>query len=210
MAELIKVLVLHVPILSHDNPVFRPISVGSKLDRPDDRVDRVVVQPLSELRLVKRADRLDGLLDELAAGVEEWRQEVAEGVDSLALGDRPIALEEFVDAGKVHRWCDNITIIVGDAVERRAEAFQLLGVLNSDYGAAKHLDTVGDTYFGNAMDHSRRLDWVGGNEDKIRRRCIDVAQDSGKVDRIRRVMLVRYHLHAVFPGNRDANVGGVG
>src|ERR1017187_9626308 len=147
MTELIEVLVLHVSVLSHDNPVFRPIAVGPKLDRPDDRFNRVVVQPLRELRLVKRADRIDGLLDELAAGVEEWRQEVTEGIDSFALGDRPITLEEFLNAGEVHSRRNNITVIVGDTVERRAEAFQLLSVLDSDDGATEHLDTVGDTDF---------------------------------------------------------------
>src|SRR5271166_6382339 len=102
VTELVEVLVLHVPVLSPDGPAFQPVPVRPELYRTDDGVDGVVVQPLRELRLVQRADRLDGRLDELTARVEEGRQEMSQTVDAPAFRERPITLQELVDAGEIH------------------------------------------------------------------------------------------------------------
>src|SRR5947209_7973267 len=80
-AELLDVLVHDTAELRLQRRGFLALAVRRKRNRANDGLVLVVAQIFCHGLLVERPRRLDGLLDELTAGVAEWRKIVAERID---------------------------------------------------------------------------------------------------------------------------------
>src|SRR4051794_9102203 len=102
LAELLDVLVHDAAELGLQHRVFLALAVGPKAHRADDGLHLMLMKIFCDRLLVERAHRLDRRLDELAAGVAERREIIAERIDlglNRALG---IFVEELLGPFKIH------------------------------------------------------------------------------------------------------------
>src|SRR5258708_31499422 len=93
-AELLDVLVHDTAELRLQRRSFLALAVRRKRNRANDGLVLVVAQIFCHGLLVERPRRLDGLLDELTAGVAEWRKIVAQRIDLGFHGPFRVGFEE--------------------------------------------------------------------------------------------------------------------
>src|SRR5215471_16696688 len=98
---LLQVAALDVVELDLQHARFFPLAVGTEGNVADDRLDRVLAQPIGKLVLIEALRRLDRSLQYLHVGICERRQVIAERVDAFTPRLRLVFLQEVLDAGEV-------------------------------------------------------------------------------------------------------------
>src|SRR3979490_1118053 len=101
-AELLDVLVHDTADLALQRRVFLALAVRRKRDRANDGLVLVVAQIFCDGLLVERPRRLDGLLDQLTAGVAERRKIVDQRLNLGFRGPLRIGLEERLGPVVIH------------------------------------------------------------------------------------------------------------
>src|SRR5918999_406681 len=96
--ELLEVAVSEPTELDDQHAPLAPVARLVELDTPDDGLDRMSVQPLRHLTLVDRSRTFGGCRNQLAGGIEEGRNVMAELVGAALLGNWLVAGEEVPDA----------------------------------------------------------------------------------------------------------------